>query len=305
MWGLGGDWSGSDDDEARDSLRKAVALGCNFFDTANAYGDGHSEELLGELVRDERDRRLYIATKIPPKNQLWPARPEFPIADVFPPDYIREMTERSLENLGLEAIDLMQFHVWQDAWADDDGWKEATRSLSDEGLVRAWGVSVNRWEPWNCLNTLKTGLIDSVQVIYNIFDQNPEDELFPVCRELDVAVIARVPFDEGGLTGTLTKDSTWPEGDWRNTYFVPENLSATVDRAEALKSLLPEGMDLPELALRFILSNEDVATIIPGMRKPSHVASNIRASDEGALPDDLLERLRAHRWDRKPTEWSQ
>ena len=305
MWGLGGDWSGSDDDEARDSLRKAVALGCNFFDTANAYGDGHSEELLGELVRDERDRRLYIATKIPPKNQLWPARPEFPIADVFPPDYIREMTERSLENLGLEAIDLMQFHVWQDAWAEDDGWKEATRSLLDEGLVRAWGVSVNRWEPWNCLNTLKTGLIDSVQVIYNIFDQNPEDELFPVCRELDVAVIARVPFDEGGLTGTLTKDSTWPEGDWRNTYFVPENLSATVDRAEALKSLLPEGMDLPELALRFILSNEDVATIIPGMRKPSHVDSNIRASDEGGLPDDLLERLRAHRWDRRPTEWSQ
>jgi aryl-alcohol dehydrogenase-like predicted oxidoreductase len=305
MWGMGGEWTGSDDDKARTSLRHAVPLGCNFFDTATAYGDGHSEQLLGVLVRDERDRRLYVATKIPPKNRVWPARREFPIAEVFPPDYIRDMTERSLENLGLEAIDLMQFHVWEDAWADDDGWKEATRSLSDEGLVRAWGVSVNRWEPWNCLNTLKTGLIDSVQVIYNIFDQNPEDELFPLCREHDVAVIARVPFDEGGLTGTLTKDSTWPEGDWRNTYFVPENLSATVDRAEALKSLLPDGMDLPELALRFILSNDDVATIIPGMRKPSHVAANIRVSDEGALPGELIERLRAHRWDRTPTEWSQ
>jgi aryl-alcohol dehydrogenase-like predicted oxidoreductase len=305
MWAMGGDWAGSDDDEARESLRKAVSLGCNFFDTANAYGGGHSEALLGELVRDERDHKLYVATKIPPKNRVWPARRGSPIAEVFPPDYIRDLTERSLENLGLDSIDLMQFHVWDDTWAGDEGWKVATAALSDEGLVRAWGVSVNRWEPWNCLDTLKTGLIDAVQVIYNIFDQAPEDELFPLCHELDVGVIARVPFDEGGLTGTLTKDTTWPEGDWRNTYFVPENLSETVDRADALTGILPSGMGLPELALRFILSNEDVATIIPGMRKPDHVDSNIRASDKGGLPDDLREGLRAHRWDRAPTDWSQ
>jgi aryl-alcohol dehydrogenase-like predicted oxidoreductase len=304
MWGMGGDWKGSDDEEAKSSLRRAVSLGCNFFDTAFAYGDGHSERLLGELVRDEGDRKLYVATKIPPRNQVWPAR-GFRIEEVFPPDYIRAMTERSIENLGVDSIDLMQFHVWDDAWAADDRWQDAIRSLSDEGLVRAWGVSVNRWEPWNCRDTLKTGLIDAVQVIYNIFDQNPEDELFPLCRELDVAVIARVPFDEGGLTGTLTKDTTWPDGDWRNTYFVPENLNETVDRAEALKSLLPDDMDLSEMALRFILSNEDVATIIPGMRRPVHVDSNIGSSDKGGLPDGLRERLRAHRWDRSPTEWSQ
>jgi aryl-alcohol dehydrogenase-like predicted oxidoreductase len=305
MWGMGGDWKGSDDDEARGSLVRAVELGCNFFDTARAYGDGHSEELLGDLVRANPDRKLYVATKIPPKNQQWPARRGVPIDEVFSADYIRESTERSLKNLDLDSIDLMQFHVWNDEWASDDGWKQATRSLTDEGLVTSWGVSVNRWEPWNCLDTLATGFIDAIQVIYNIFDQSPEDELFPACRELDIGVIARVPFDEGGLTGGLTKDTTWPEGDWRNSYFVRENLEATVDRAEALKPLVPEGMDMPEMALRFILSNNDVATVIPGMRKIHHVEANLRAGDGRGVWEDLIGRLRAHRWDRAPTEWSQ
>ncbi len=177
--------------------------------------------------------------------------------------------------------------------------------LKREGLVQAWGVSINRWEPWNALQTLRTGLIDAVQVIYNIFDQAPEDELFPLCRELEIGVIARVPFDEGSLTGTLTKETRWPEGDWRNTYFVPENLHASVERADALKPLVPEGMSMPEMALRFILSNPDVSTVIPGMRKHNHVQSNIAASDAGGLPNELLEQLRNHRWDRQPTEWSQ
>jgi aryl-alcohol dehydrogenase-like predicted oxidoreductase len=305
MWGMGGDWKGSDDDEARASLVRAAELGCNFFDTALAYGDGHSEELLGDLVRSHPDRKLHVATKIPPKNEQWPARLGVPIGEVFPGDYIRETTERSLKNLGLDSIDLMQFHVWNDEWASDDGWKQVTGALTDEGLVTSWGVSVNRWEPSNCLDTLATGLIDAVQVIYNIFDQNPADELFPACRELDIAVIARVPFDEGGLTGRLTKNTTWPEGDWRNSYFVRENLEATVDRAEALKPLVPEGMDMPEMALRFILSNEDVATVIPGMRRPHHVEANLRAGDGRGLSNELMGELRAHRWDRTPTDWSQ
>jgi aryl-alcohol dehydrogenase-like predicted oxidoreductase len=305
MWGVGGEWKESDDDAGRAALARSVELGCNFFDTALAYGDGHSERLLGELVRANTDRKLYLASKIPPKNRQWPARKGVPIADVFPPDYIRAMAERSLENLGVDSLDLMQFHVWNDEWATDDGWKKAARGLTDEGLVTEWGVSVNRWEPANCLETLRTGSVDAVQVIYNIFDQNPEDDLFPVCRELDIAVIARVPFDEGGLSGTLTKDATWPEGDWRNTYFVPENLVATVDRADALKPLVPDGMDMPEMALRFILSNEDVATVIPGMRKVHHVEANIRAGDGARLPNELMADLRPHRWDRAPTDWSQ
>ena len=304
MWGMGG-WTGSDDDQSLSSLHRSVELGCNFFDTAWAYGDGHSERLLGELVRAYTDKKLYTASKIPPKNRIWPSKPHFKIEDVFPPDYIRQYTESSLENLGLDSLDLMQFHVWEDGWAHDEGWQRAVDDLKREGLIGAIGISLNRWEPNNSLETLRTGLMDAVQVIYNIFDQAPEDELFPLCNELNVAVIARVPFDEGTLTGTLTKDMRWPEGDWRNTYFVPENLNESVDRAEALRPLVPEHMTMAQMALRFILANPTVSTIIPGMRKLRHVEANIATSDGQALPPDLITALRAHRWDRVPTEWSQ
>lgn len=303
MWGMAG-WTGSDDAESRASLREAVRLGCSFFDTAFAYGEGHSERLLGELLRENRERTLYSASKIPPKNRTWPSRREFTLDDVFPPDYIREYTEKTLENLGTDRVDLMQFHVWEDSWARDERWQRVVADLKREGLIGGIGISINRWEPWNALETLRTGLVDAVQVIYNVFDQAPEDELFPLCRELDVAVIARVPFDEGSLTGTLTRKSTWPAGDFRNRYFGPENLGESVDRANALKELVPLGMTLPELALRFILSNDDVSTVIPGMRKLPHVRSNIAASDHGPLPAELVDSLRDHRWDREPAAWS-
>ncbi len=304
MWGLGG-WSGSDDQESLRSLHRAVELGCNFFDTAWAYGDGRSERLLGQLVRAYPDRRLYTATKIPPKNRKWPAPPECSLEEAFPPDYIREYAERSLQNLGLDHIDLLQFHVWNDLWAEDRRWQHAMDDLKREGLIQAVGISINRWEPENALRTLRTGRIDAVQVIYNIFDQAPEDHLIPLCRDLSVAVIARVPFDEGTLTGTLTLDSRWPEGDWRNTYFVPENLKASVKRAEALRPLILPGRTMPEMALRFILSNPDISTVIPGMRKAAHVDANLSASDKGPLAPDLIQQLRAHRWDRRPAKWSQ
>ncbi|HEX6309476.1 MAG TPA: aldo/keto reductase [Longimicrobiales bacterium] len=303
MWGVGS-WTGSDDAESLYALQLAADLGCNFFDTAWAYGAGRSERLLGELLRANPDRQLYTATKVPPKNREWPARPEYPLEEVYPADHIREYAERSLDNLGTTAIDLLQFHVWTDAWAEDERWQRAIDDLRHEGIIRAAGISINRWEPSNALRALGTGLIDTVQVIYNIFDQAPEDELFPACRELDIAVIARVPFDEGSLTGLLTKESRWPEGDWRNIYFVPENLEPTVDRVEALRQDLPEGMAMTDVALRFILSSPDVAVTIPGMRRPSHVRTNLAASDAGALPDALLDMLRRHRWDRVPTAWS-
>jgi aryl-alcohol dehydrogenase-like predicted oxidoreductase len=304
MWGLAG-WTGSDDDESRQSLHHAVELGCNFFDTAYGYGEGHSESLLGELVRAYPDRKLYTASKIPPKNRVWPTRRGFKLVDVFPPEYIREYTYKSLDNLGLPSVDLVQFHVWEDAWAYDESWQRAAADLKAEGVVNAWGISVNRWEPWNVLNALHTGLIDAVQVIYNIFDQAPEDQLFPEAKRQDVAIIARVPFDEGTLTGMLTKDSRWPEGDWRNTYFVPKNLHASVERAERLRPLVPEAMTMAELALRFTLADPTVSTVIPGMRKLRHVDANIAASDGTGLPSELIEQLRTHRWDRLPTDWSQ
>jgi aryl-alcohol dehydrogenase-like predicted oxidoreductase len=303
MWGLAG-WTG-DDSEVEKALELSVELGCNFYDTAWAYGAGKSEQILSKLLKKFSDRRLYVATKIPPMNLKWPSRPEFKLADVFPASHIVSYTEKSLKNLNTDCIDLQQFHVWEDSWAGVDEWKNAVEKLKKEGKVKHFGVSVNRWEPDNVLDTLRTGLIDAVQVIYNVFDQAPEDNLFPLCRKLDIGVIARVPFDEGSLTGTLTKDTVFPKDDWRSTYFVPENLNASVDHADALKSLIPQGMNMPEMALRFILGNDDVHTIIPGMRKVKNVQANMAASDGQRLDKALLQKLKKHRWDRKPTKWSQ
>jgi len=304
MWGMGG-WTGSDDEESLQSLQRSVDLGCNFFDTALAYGNGHSEQLLGQLLRANPGRRLYIATKVPPKNLRWPSRREFTLDDCFPPDHIQKSVEQSLKNLGASTLDLIQLHTWEDSWVDDDRWVRKLADLKSHGLIRATGISLNRWEPWNGVRAVREGLVDAVQVIYNIFDQNPEDELFPACEEKDVAVIARVPFDEGSLSGTLTKDSKWPENDWRSTYFVPENLKATLEHVEPLKALVPPGMTLPEMALRWILMNKTVSTIIPGMRKLRNVESNVAASDAGPLSASLYAELGKHRWVRTPTRWSQ
>jgi len=300
MWGMGG-WTGSDDAESLRALDRAFSLGCNFFDTAWAYGQGKSERLLGEALRAHRGAPAFVATKIPPKNLKWPGKAEYPVDETYPADHIREFTEKSLENLGVPAIDLQQFHVWSDAWADDAGWQRAIDDLKREKLVRAVGISVNRWENTNVLRALATGLIDSVQVVYNVFDQAPEDELFPYCQANDIAIIARVPFDEGSLTGTLTADSKWPEGDFRNLYFNRGHLDATLERIDRLKPLVPEGMDLPELALRFILHHPAVSTTIPGMRRPQNVERNLAVSDGELLTPRLVEALGAHRWDRVST----
>ncbi len=302
-WGMVA-WSGSSDEESMISLQRAADLGCTFFDTAFAYGNGRSEGLLGRLVKANPDKKLYTATKVPPKDQRWPAAADSTLDDCYPPDHIEEYLHKSLENAGLESFDLLQLHTWNDTWANDDRWAKKFSDLKSQGLINAVGISINRWEPWNGLEAVKTGAIDSVQVIYNIFDQNPEDHLFPACREHDVAVIARVPFDEGTLTGAITKDSTFPADDWRSTYFSPENLAASVERVEAVKPLVPSDSTLAETALRFILSEPTVSTIIPGMRKTKNVEANIAASDAGPLPSDLLEKLRPHRWVRKPAPWS-
>jgi aryl-alcohol dehydrogenase-like predicted oxidoreductase len=304
MWGMAG-WTGSNDDESLRAMQFAVDLGCNFFDTAWGYGEGKSESLLGELVRANKDKKLYTATKIPPKNFKWPSKREYSLDDCFPPEHIQEYVEKSLKNTGLDSFDLMQFHTWEDLWLEDDRWFKKMSELKDQGLFHAIGISINRWEPWNGVKAVRSGLIDTVQVIYNIFDQNPKCEFFPACREHDVGVIARVPFDEGTLTGTLTKESRWPDGDWRNTYFVPENLNASVEHADMLKPLIPDGMTMPEMALRFILGEPTVSTIIPGMRKIKHVEMNMAASDAGQLDNSLMIELEKHRWDRQPTSWSQ
>jgi aryl-alcohol dehydrogenase-like predicted oxidoreductase len=297
LWGAGG-WTGSIDETSLAAIERAIELGCTFFDTALAYGNGRSERLLGTVLARHRSAQLRVATKIPPLNLKWPARAAYPVKEVFPPDHIRRSTEASLEHLGRSFVDLQQFHVWTDEWAADERWQRAIGDLKREGLIKAFGISVNRWEPANVLKALETGLVDAVQVVYNLFDQDPEDELFPACREFGVAVIARVPFDEGSLTGTLTRKTTWPEGDWRNLYFSREKLAETLDRVEALQSDLPSGMSLPELALRFILSSPDVSTVIPGMRTVQHVEQNLRISDGRRLDPALVATLSRHRWKR-------
>ena len=312
MWGIAGGsggFTGADYESAPGCLDEAVARGCNFFDTAWTYGGGRSEQMLGALLRRHPDTRIYVATKIPPKNGEWPPGSDDALDDVFPPNHLREYTYRSLENLGTSRIDLMQLHVWEDRWACDDRWQDALAGLKSEGVIDAIGISVNRWEPANCLAALDTGLIDVIQVIYNIFDQAPEDVLLPRAQQDGIGIIARVPFDEGTLAGAITAASRWPEGDWRSTYFGEENLGPSVARLRRLTDAVADRMallhmTLPELALRFILEHPGVSTVIPGMRTLAHVRANLAASDGQRLDPALLAELRKHRWDRAPAWWS-
>ena len=300
MWGMGG-WSGSDDEESSRALDRAVELGCNFFDTAWAYGEGHSERLLGALRRRHPGTTLTLASKVPPKNLQWPGRSSTPADDVFPCEHVIAYTEATLRNLAVDTLDLQQLHVWDDSWTDAGGWRDAIAALKRTGKIRAFGISVNRWEPRNVLRVLETGIVDAVQVVYNVFDQAPEDVLFDACQRLGVAVIARVPFDEGSLTGTLRADSRWPAGDWRNVYFAPPHLAETLTRVKAVaRDAETLGMPLPELALRFILSHPAVTTTIPGMRRVAHVEANMAAVARGGLNAEVVARLRRHRWDREP-----
>jgi len=303
LWGMSG-WSGSDDQESLDAMQLAVDLGCNCFDTAWAYGNGKSDALLGKIIAKNHGKRLYAASKIPPMNDKWPALPSYKYSDVFPAAHVFKYANLIREKLGTDAIDVLQFHVWDDGWTKEPEFRETVEKLKGDGLIRFFGLSVNRWEPDNGIEALRTGLVDVVQVIYNIFDQAPEDNLFPVCRKLDVGVIARVPLDEGSLGGKLTATTKFPAGDWRSGYFGPENLSQTVGRVERLKRVLPHDMTMPEMALRFIVSNPDVSTTIIGMRKLPHVKENISTSDAGKLDEGLLQTLKGHRWDRTPQPWS-
>ncbi len=303
LWGMG-EWSGSNDRESLESLQRSVEFGCNFFDSAWAYGNGKSDGLLGQILKQNPGRRLYAASKIPPLNDKWPASPNDNYHDVFPSGHVFKYARMIREKLGIESIDVLQFHVWDDGWTDEPEFRETIEKLKSDGLVRNFGLSLNRWEPANGIRAIRTGLVDVVQVIYNIFDQAPEDKLFPVCRELNIGVIARVPLDEGSLGGKITLHTTFPQGDWRAKYFGPENLKNTVRRVDDLKALVPEGMSLPEMALRFILSEVAVSTTIVGMRKPEHVRGNVATSDSGPLDSALIEKLRKHRWDREPRPWS-
>jgi aryl-alcohol dehydrogenase-like predicted oxidoreductase len=303
LWGMSG-WSGSDDRQSLDAMQVSVDLGCNFFDTAWAYGEGKSDALLGQILAKNPGKRLYAASKIPPLNRKWPATSRDRYRDVFPAAHVFEHARWIRQKLGTDAIDLLQFHAWDDSWTDEPEFRTTVEKLKGDGLIRTFGLSLNRWEPNNGIRALRTGLVDAVQVIYNIFDQAPEDELFPACQELNIGVIARVPLDEGSLGGKMTLETRFPKDDWRAGYFGPDNLERTIKRVDKLKEIVPAGMTLPEMAMRFVLSHPAVSTTIAGMRKAEHARSNVQASDAGALDQETLELLKDHRWDRAPQRWS-
>lgn len=303
LWGMG-DWTGSSDDGSSAALTASLTAGCNFYDSAAAYGEGRSDSLLGALIRNNPDARIVTAGKIPPKNLQWPATSGDAFADVFPLEHVLRNAEESRARMNVPAIDLLQLHVWDDSWSDDPEFARVATAVKERGIAKFFGLSLNRWEPWNGLKAMHTGLVDAVQVIYNIFDQAPEDELFPACVELGVGVIARVPLDEGSLGGRLTLDTRFPPDDWRSSYFGPENLPPTVQRVADLKKIVPATMTLPELALRFILQHPAVSTIVVGMRSGENVAANTSVSDGVRLDGVLMSQLRRHRWDRVPAAWS-
>ncbi len=296
-WGIGkSGWVGADDDESLRALRRAIDLGLNFIDTALGYGDGHSERLVGQVVRDH-SQPIHVATKIPPKNGQWPARAGVPASEAFPRDHVIACTERSLRNLGLEAIDVQQFHVWSDEWVGQGDWLEAIGLLKEQGKIRFFGVSINDHQPDNALTLLDTGVVDTVQVIYNIFDQSPEDHLFPVCQQRNVGVIVRVPLDEGGLTGKVTPETTFPEGDFRASYFAGERKREVFARVQAIVADLGVSLDeAAEIALRYTLSHPAVSTVIPGMRSVRNAERNCAIGDGRGLTPEQTETLKAHRW---------
>ena len=295
-WAIGGGmWGGKRDDDARRALARAVDHGVTLIDTALVYGGGHSEKLVGEALR--ANKGLAVATKVPPKASEWPVRPGAKLSDNFPADWILRCAEKSLTHLGIDTIDLLQLHVWADAWTDEDEWFSAMQDLRKAGKIRFIGVSINSHDPGSAVRLVKSGRVDALQVFHNIFDQSPEDELFPACLEHGVGVLSRVPFDEGALTGKLTKATTFPDGDFRSDYFAGELLGQTVDAVEKMRPILePVGGTMAKGALRYCLSHPAVSSVIPGMRSDAQVDDNCAASDAGPLPADTLEKLRPFRW---------
>ncbi|MFC3604251.1 aldo/keto reductase [Deinococcus soli (ex Cha et al. 2016)] len=297
-WGIGADmWKGAQDDHSLDALRRYVQLGGNFIDTAMGYGSGHSERLVGQVAREHPG--TLVATKISPKNMQWPAAPGTTADEAFPGAYITDMTRASLERLGLPTIDVQQLHVWNDTWLGQGDWQDAAAQLKRDGLIRAFGISINDHQPDNAVKAVEAGAVDSVQVIYNVFDQSPQDRLLDACLANGVGVIVRVALDEGSLTGTLTESTTFPDGDWRNGYFGGDRLTQLQPRLRAIEQDLGIHTDqLAETSLRFVLAHPAVSTVIVGMRSVRNVERNAALADGRGLPQDQVARLYAHRWDR-------
>ncbi len=295
-WGIGGGWGEQDDQGALAALGRAIELGVNFFDTAYAYGDGHSEKLIGQAIGRRRDK-MVIATKIPPQTFKWPVKDDEPVATTFNEKWIIQCTERSLKMLGTDYLDIQQLHAWADAYNEQLEWHEALTKLQKQGKVRFFGVSANDWDPFGPQRLVESGRIDSLQVIFNLFEQRPADALLPAAKQAGIGVIVRVPFEEGLLTGNIRPGHRFESDDWRSTWLSPERLAAAEPRIKAIEDELDDDYaDLPGLALGFVLGHEAVSTVIPGMRRIEHVQANCRVAGLPPLGSGRLQSLKSHRF---------
>jgi len=294
-------WVGSTKKESEQSLLYAIDNGLNFIDTARSYGDGLAEKWIGEIIQKRSDKKIIVASKILPKNWQWPARSGTNIQDVFPKKHIINQVNESLKELDIESLDIMMFHVWLDEWASEEEWKEVIQELTKAGKVKYWGISTNNHESTNCIKACETGLISVVETIFNIFYQEPIDTLLPFLKTNNIGLIARVPLDEGGLTGNINSNSKFPEGDFRNSYFSQDRLVELEKRINKLKRIIDKSNEiksLVEIALKFILHFDEVSTVIPGMRRLNHVKENISISMKSPLSEQLIKELLTHSWNR-------
>ena len=302
-WAIGGSWGPQDDNDSIAALNRALDLGVNFIDTAQGYGDGKSERVIAQVLKSRKAgaaEKVYVATKIPPTpDGAWPPSPYDRAEDRYPEIYLRERLERSLRDLQTDAIDVVQLHTWTRAWNRDPRPLETLRKFQKEGKLRAIGISTPEHDQNSLIDLMRGGWLDSVQVIYNIFEQEPQAEFFPAAKENNVGVIVRVAFDESALTGKLTPQTTWTQGDFRNNYFAGDRLTRTIARVEKVKQAVGDAEpSLATAALKFALKPEAVSTVIPGIRNVQQAEANVAVSDQPPMTDELERKLRGHRWNR-------
>ncbi|MFO7632008.1 MAG: aldo/keto reductase [Caldilinea sp.] len=295
-WAIGGSWGPQDEQDSLAALHRAIDLGVNFIDTAAGYGNGKSERLIGQVLK-QRSETVYVATKTPPLPGNWPPSPYDVAEERYPERYLRENVEERLRTLQTDCIDLLQLHTWTRAWNRNPKPFEVLRKLQAEGKIRSVGVSTPEHDQNSVIDLMRDGYVDAVQVIYNIFDQEPAAELLPAAQETQTGILVRVVFDEGVLAGKYTANTHFAEGDFRNNYFAGDRLARAVARVDKIKADIAEyGVSMPQVALQFALAHLAVSTVIPGIRNIYQAEANSAVADAAPLPDALMEKLRGHAW---------
>jgi aryl-alcohol dehydrogenase-like predicted oxidoreductase len=297
-WAIGGSWGHQKESDSMEALEVAVDQGINFIDTAAGYGDGRSERIIGEFLKG-RNERVTISTKTPPVPGKWPPSPYCRIGERYPEKYLRENLEERMRNLQTEQIDILLLHTWTRAWNDSPEALYVLQKMKSEGLVKLVGISTPEHDQNCVIQLMREGLVDAVQVIYNIFEQEPAAQLLPVALETGTGIIVRVAFDEGVLTGKYKATDTFEKDDFRRHYFAGDRLDRSVKRVERIRKAFGDsGYSLPQLALKFALSHPAVSTVIPGIRNREQALQN---SEISSLPDpdeEVLMQLREHTWNR-------